>query len=202
MFLKLPASSVEGKASPAVWGCVVLAPSGAGSETVHMWLRKEGQREVKEEKEGGVGALLITAQHLHSHSDALVPCPRQKADESGIEGRLEHVLFVHVVVTVAREDLQVEQSGKKYSKVTKHWSFALNITGPKARLEKYCVCVCVFTICLSGWIMAVCFQSSLFSRLERGEELLQTGHRSKYASFIPLFVQCLGKTRSASWPLF
>lgn len=50
--------------------------------------------------------LLITAQELHPKGDALVPLPRQEADVSAVERRLEDVLLVDVVVAVAREDLE------------------------------------------------------------------------------------------------
>lgn len=66
---------------------------------------KEKERE--REREGGV--LLVAAQQLHSQGNAFMPRPRQDADESCVEGGLQHVLFVHVVVAVARENLQVKQ---------------------------------------------------------------------------------------------
>lgn len=101
---------------------MVMLPSVAKSEAVQVWLREEGMEgSIKEEKErqrereserrraGGGGVLLIAAQQLHSQGNAFMPRPRQDADESCVEGGLEHVLFVHVVVTVARENLQVKQ---------------------------------------------------------------------------------------------
>lgn len=69
--------------------------------------RGEGERECERDGEGGV--LLIAAQQLHSQGNAFMPRPRQDADESCVEGGLQHVLFVHVVVAVARENLQVKQ---------------------------------------------------------------------------------------------
>ncbi len=67
--------------------------------------RGEGERE----RDGEGGVLLIAAQQLHSQGNAFMPRPRQDADESCVEGGLEHVLFVHVVVAVTRENLQVKQ---------------------------------------------------------------------------------------------
>lgn len=49
--------------------------------------------------------LLIAAQKFHSKGDVLVPLPRQEAHVSAVERRLEDVLLVNVVVTVAWEDL-------------------------------------------------------------------------------------------------
>ncbi len=71
--------------------------------------RNEGSiKEEKERKREG-GVLLVAAQQLHSQGNAFMPRPRQDADESCVEGGLQHVLFVHVVVAVARENLQVKQ---------------------------------------------------------------------------------------------
>ncbi len=93
---------------------MAMVPSVAKSEAVQAWLREEGMEgSIKEEKErerdGEGGVLLIAAQQLHSQGNAFMPRPRQDADESGVEGGLEHVLFVHVVVAVTRENLQVKQ---------------------------------------------------------------------------------------------
>lgn len=74
--------------------------------------KEEGQGK-EEEIWAGTG-LLIAAQQLHSQGDALVPRPRQDADQSGIEGRLEHILFVDVVVAVTREDLEVWEPNHKH----------------------------------------------------------------------------------------
>lgn len=53
--------------------------------------------------------LLVTAQELHPHGDALVPLPGKDADEPAVDRRLEDVLFVNVVVAVARENLRRRQ---------------------------------------------------------------------------------------------
>ena len=70
--------------------------------------RERGQRGTRR---GGNGhwweGLLITAQQLHSQGDALVPCPREHADESGVERWLKYIFFVDIVVAVAWEDLEI-----------------------------------------------------------------------------------------------
>lgn len=72
---------------------------------------REGRGWGEEVERGGGGGggsgttLLVTAKKLHSQGDALVPLPRQDADEAGVERRLEDILFVNVVVAVAGEDL-------------------------------------------------------------------------------------------------
>lgn len=85
----------------------MMVPSVAKSEAVQAWLKEEGMvgsiKEKERERERRV--LLFAAQQLHSQGDAFMPRPRQDADESCIEWGLEHVIFVHVVVTVARENL-------------------------------------------------------------------------------------------------
>lgn len=92
----------------------MMVPSVAKSEAVQAWLKEEGMvgsiKEKERERERRV--LLFAAQQLHSQGDAFMPRPRQDADESCVEGGLEHVIFVHVVVTVARENLQVKQKKK------------------------------------------------------------------------------------------
>lgn len=51
------------------------------------------------------GRLLIAAQQLHAQGNAVVPGHGQDADEAGVEGHVEHILLVRVVVTVTMEDL-------------------------------------------------------------------------------------------------
>lgn len=88
---------------------MVFAPSGVVSEAVHQ-VAQEGEMGggIKRREQGG-GDLILAAQQLHSQCDALMPLPREHADKSGIERRVKYVLFVHIVITVAREDLQVER---------------------------------------------------------------------------------------------
>lgn len=71
--------------------------------------KREGERKRMREGRRRKRVLLIAAQQLHSQGNAFMPRPRQDADESCVEGGLKHVLFVHVVVAVARENLQVKQ---------------------------------------------------------------------------------------------
>lgn len=91
------------------WCFAALYRSEQGSAGV-------AQEVLERKEEGGAGkeetwaGLLVTAQQLHSQGDAPVPSPRQDADESGVERRLEQVLLVDIVVAVAREDLEVGES--------------------------------------------------------------------------------------------
>lgn len=52
--------------------------------------------------------LLVTAQQLHAQGDAPVPLPRQDADVSAVDRRIEDVLLVDVVVAVSWKNLAEE----------------------------------------------------------------------------------------------
>lgn len=82
-----------------------------------------GGRERRRRRRGEGGdrsraALLVTAEKLDSQSDAFVPLPRQDADVSAVERRLEDVLFVNVVVAVSREDLDGEEQPIRTTHIT------------------------------------------------------------------------------------
>lgn len=49
--------------------------------------------------------LLVAAQQLHTQGNAVVPGHGQDADEAGVEGHVEHILLVRVVVAVTMKDL-------------------------------------------------------------------------------------------------
>lgn len=66
----------------------------------------EGGRQEEVRGGGAWAALLITAQKLHSQGDVVMPLPRQDPDISAVERRLKDVLFVNIVVAVARENLK------------------------------------------------------------------------------------------------
>lgn len=89
-------------------GVDCLLPPTAQSVAVH-------EKRKKQEVGGGGGGrggaeLLITAQQLHAQSDAPVPLPREDADVSSVDRRIEDVLLVDVIVAVSWKNLT---KGKK-----------------------------------------------------------------------------------------
>lgn len=62
----------------------------------------------REERTGGEKAslFLCASQYLYAQSDPAVPRPREDPDDSGVDGRVYHVLSVRVIVEVPLEHLQ------------------------------------------------------------------------------------------------
>lgn len=62
--------------------------------------------ERKKGGEEGWAELFITAQQLHAQRDAPMPLPREDANISGVDRRIEDVLLVDVIVAVSRKNLK------------------------------------------------------------------------------------------------
>lgn len=69
-------------------------------------MQEKGKKEGGEEE--GRRGLFITTQQLHAQRDAPMPLPREDANISGVDRRIEDVLLVDVIVAVSRKNLKEE----------------------------------------------------------------------------------------------
>lgn len=77
--------------------------------------KKKKKEKVEEEKVGEKASLLLRAsKYLYAQSDPAVPRPGKDPDHPGVDGRVDHVLSVRVVVEVPLEHLRQQHRSVVY----------------------------------------------------------------------------------------